>query len=130
MLPLSIFDGEGGANAPGEALLALQSAITLCKSTQTEVALNGHPDLALKLDCGLHLKSHQLATADIAAFKSQHLPVSASCHNAEELERAHALGCDYALLGPVAKTKSHPDTPPMGWSEFFNIRGHATALPT
>ena len=129
-LPLSISDGEGGANAPGEALLALQSAIALCKSAQAEVSLNGNPDLALALHCGLHLKSHQLATADIEAFQTQDLPVSASCHNADELQRAHALGCSYALLGPVAQTQSHPDTPPIGWPEFFNIRGHAPALPT
>ena len=129
-LPLSISDGEGGANAPGEALLALQSAVALCKSAQAEVSLNGNPDLALALHCGLHLKSHQLATADIEAFKTQDLPVSASCHNADELQRAHALGCSYALLGPVAQTQSHPNTPPIGWPEFFNIRGHAPALPT
>ncbi|QYR52668.1 thiamine phosphate synthase [Lysobacter soyae] len=128
--PLSISDGEGGANAPGEALLALQFAIALCKSAQADVALNGNLDLALALDCGLHLKSHQLATTDIEAFKSQNLPVSASCHNADELQRAHALGCTYALLGPVARTQSHPNTPPIGWPEFFNIRGHAPALPT
>jgi 8-oxo-dGTP diphosphatase len=42
----------------------------------------------------------------------------ASCHDAEELCRAAALGCDFALLSPVLRTLSHPDTPHLGWRSF------------
>jgi 8-oxo-dGTP diphosphatase len=43
---------------------------------------------------------------------------AASCHNAEELRRAEALGCDFALLSPVQATQSHPGAPHMGWDNF------------
>jgi 8-oxo-dGTP diphosphatase len=46
---------------------------------------------------------------------------AASCHNAEELRRAEALGCDFALLSPVLATQSHPGAPHLGWENFAAI---------
>jgi 8-oxo-dGTP diphosphatase len=46
---------------------------------------------------------------------------AASCHNAEELRRAEALGCDFALLSPVLPTQSHPGAPHLGWENFATI---------
>ena len=46
---------------------------------------------------------------------------AASCHNAEELRRAEALGCDFALLSPVLPTQSHPGAPHLGWQNFAAI---------
>lgn len=108
-----------------EALAA--KAVALCRQHAAEVSINADHNLAQTLGCGLHLKSSHLHTSlDLPAD----LPLSASCHTAEDLVRAHALGCRYALLGPVAKTTSHPETSPIGWSNFFDIRGHAPSLPT
>ena len=42
----------------------------------------------------------------------------ASCHDAEDLERARAAGCDFAVLGPVRETPTHPGVPGLGWSGF------------
>lgn len=50
----------------------------------------------------------------------------ASCHNAEELRRAEALGCDFALLSPVLPTKSHPGEPTLGWDKFAECVSGAT----
>jgi 8-oxo-dGTP diphosphatase len=44
--------------------------------------------------------------------------VGASCHTAEEISRAGELGLDYALLGPVLATPTHPENPGLGWTEF------------
>jgi 8-oxo-dGTP diphosphatase len=41
-----------------------------------------------------------------------------SCHNADTLSQAGALGADFAVLGPVKKTPSHPDSMPLGWPGF------------
>lgn len=41
-----------------------------------------------------------------------------SCHSRDELEAALALGADYAFLGPVRATESHPGEPGMGWEAF------------
>ncbi len=52
----------------------------------------------------------------------------ASCHNAEELRRAEALGCDLALLSPVLPTLSHPGGPTLGWEKFAEI-GVGCSMP-
>ncbi|HUV99343.1 MAG TPA: Nudix family hydrolase [Gallionella sp.] len=51
---------------------------------------------------------------------------AASCHNAEELRRAEALGCDFALLSPVQATQSHPGAPHLGWEKFAEIAAGAS----
>jgi 8-oxo-dGTP diphosphatase len=47
--------------------------------------------------------------------------VGASCHDARELERAGELGLDYAVVGPVKETRSHPGTRPLGWDAFARL---------
>ncbi len=47
--------------------------------------------------------------------------VGASCHNRNELEHAAALGLDYALLGHVLPTPSHPEQPALGWEGFAEL---------
>jgi 8-oxo-dGTP diphosphatase len=44
--------------------------------------------------------------------------LSASCHNRDELNHAVELNADFAVLSPVQKTQSHPDTRAIGWDEF------------
>ena len=53
---------------------------------------------------------------------------AASCHNAAELRRAEELGCDFALLGPVLPTLSHPGAPHLGWEGFAAIAA-GSAIP-
>jgi 8-oxo-dGTP diphosphatase len=44
--------------------------------------------------------------------------LGASCHSMDELRRAVELELDYALLSPVAPTRSHPQAPSLGWERF------------
>jgi 8-oxo-dGTP diphosphatase len=53
---------------------------------------------------------------------------SASCHTREEIAKAGALALDFALLGPVAPTPSHPDAIELGWDGFAACAAGA-ALP-
>jgi len=39
------------------------------------------------------------------------------------LEKAATLGLDYALLGPVKPTASHPGQPTLGWERFGELAG-------
>ena len=65
----------------------------------------------------------QLTSAQLAELRTR--PAldwcAASCHTAEELRRAEALGCDFALLSPVLATQSHPGAPHLGWENFTAI---------
>ena len=44
--------------------------------------------------------------------------VGVSCHNRDELEQAQRLAADFAVLGPVQRTATHPEREPMGWQGF------------
>ncbi|MFA5171842.1 MAG: Nudix family hydrolase [Sulfuriferula sp.] len=70
---------------------------------------------------GVQLTSSQLAQLDT---RPDLLWVGASCHNADELNRAEQLGCDYALLSPVLPTASHPGAATLGWDEFARLSQH------
>jgi 8-oxo-dGTP diphosphatase len=61
---------------------------------------------------GIHLTGAHLAAAD--SRPSARL-VGASCHSADDLARADAIGCDLAVLGPVRPTTSHPGAAAIGW---------------
>jgi len=67
---------------------------------------------------GVHLTSQALMGA--AARPAGSL-VGASCHDARELDRAAELGLDYAVVGPVKATASHPDARPLGWEAFASL---------
>ena len=47
--------------------------------------------------------------------------VGASCHDARDLERARAAACDFAVLGPVRTTPTHPNEPTLDWSGFGEL---------
>lgn len=64
---------------------------------------------------GAHLTSGALRSA---TARPDGPLVGASCHTAEELALAAALGLDYALLGHVKPTASHPGAEPLGWDAF------------
>jgi 8-oxo-dGTP diphosphatase len=62
---------------------------------------------------GVHLTAQQLREY---TQRPDCALVGASCHNAEELRRAEALGADFAVLGPVLPTPTHPDAVLLGWA--------------
>ena len=64
---------------------------------------------------GLHLSASKLAACH---ERPDFNWVGASCHTAAEIAQAGELGLDYALLGPVLPTPTHPENPGLGWQEF------------
>lgn len=55
--------------------------------------------------------------------------VGASVHNTTELRAASQLGLDYAVLGHVAVTPSHPNELPLGWEGFASLLEPGWPLP-
>lgn len=100
----------------------------------TQLLLNGRSvgaleeTLALCRDfgCGLHLTSTQLASLTRHPLPGHDL--AASCHTLDDLHRAEAITADFAVLGPVAATATHPDAAALGWPAFAALR-EQVALP-
>ncbi len=73
--------------------------------------------------CGWHLTARQLMAlgADLSAGRARLAAfsglVAASCHNAQELALAAALGVDFVTLSPVLPTASHPGVNGLGWDQ-------------
>lgn len=99
--------------------LAVQ-VVELCQQSGAQLLINDAIDLCDSLHVGVHLSARALLTQ-----RQRPLPadqwVGASCHNAQELAHAVNIGVDFAVLGPVQPTASHPGATPLGWKEFGRI---------
>ncbi len=101
---------------PAQRLWFAEAVMQLARNHGALVVVNDDAELARRIGAaGLHLSATALAAC-------QERPdfdwIGASCHSAEEIARAGDLGLDYALLGPVQATPTHPKTPGLGWPEF------------
>ena len=47
--------------------------------------------------------------------------VGTSCHDAGDLSLSRAAGCDFAVLGPVRETATHPSASTLGWEGFERL---------
>jgi 8-oxo-dGTP diphosphatase len=93
--------------------------LSLIRQHDARVLINA--DIALAQEVGAD--GVQLTGTQLAGLRERPAVewCAASCHNAEELRRAEALGCDFALLSPVLPTQSHPGAPHLGWENFAAI---------
>ena len=81
-----------------------------------QVLVNGSADDARRLGCaGVHWTAQTLLGA---TARPRDLVVGASCHTRAEIAHAGALDVDFAVLGPVLATPTHPDARPLGWTGF------------
>jgi 8-oxo-dGTP diphosphatase len=101
-----------------------QSVLARARPHGAIVLINSDVELALRLGAdGVHLAAAQLAHMKRRPALGW---CAASCHNAAELARAAQLGIDFAVLGPVQATPSHPDSMPLGWEGFTALARGAT----
>jgi 8-oxo-dGTP diphosphatase len=102
-----------------ELELFARETVQRCHARGAQVVI--HRDVQLAADCaadGVHLPAAALR------HTSCRPPVrlcGASCHDADELEHAQRLGLDYAVLGAVLPTASHPGQPALGWERFTQL---------
>lgn len=84
------------------------------------VVINDDEEIARRVGAdGVHLSAAKLATT---LQRPEFTWVGASCHTSDEIARVGELELDYALLGPVQPTPTHPDNPGLGWAEFARRR--------
>jgi len=98
--------------------------LSLARAHGARVLVNSDFEVARRIGAdGVHLTAAQLRGA---ATRPDVPWCGASCHSSEELRRAEALGVDFAVLGPVRSTPSHPDAVPLGWNRFGQIAAGAS----
>ena len=88
------------------------------------VVFNDDAELARRLGAdGVQLKSRTLS---MLRERPDFRWVGASCHDEAELAKAAALEVDYAVLGAVKQTATHPGVAGRGWSQFERIKREAS----
>ena len=93
--------------------------LELARRFRVRVLLNGAADDARRLGCdGVHWTSAQLVKSKT---RPRDLLVGASCHSRAELADAIDLDVDFAIVGPVHSTPTHPDAATLGWTAFEEV---------
>ena len=101
-----------------------EALVALAHPHGAKVLLNGDGQRAHAWGCdGVHWTSATLVAAEA---RPDGVLCAASCHTRAEIEKAAALGLDFAVLGPVFPTPSHPHAHALGWQGFAAI---ATGTP-
>ncbi|MBS0485855.1 MAG: Nudix family hydrolase [Proteobacteria bacterium] len=101
-----------------------QAACALAREAGAQVLINADMSLADELGTGVHLPSSMLMQTTQRPITADRW-VAASCHDARELAHAAAIGVDFAVLGPVQPTSSHPHTQALGWHLFAELVAQA-----
>ena len=91
-----------------------RSVLRLAHRHGARVLLSGGPAIG----DGVHYTAAQLMSL---RERPRDILGAASCHDAAELERAMALELDFAVLGPVRPTASHPSARVLGWDGFARL---------
>lgn len=99
-----------------------QNALRLCQVNNSELMLHGAPELMRRHPqaSGVHLPWRHARQCQQRPVEMRYR-LGVSCHNAEQLAHAAAIGADYATLGHVLDTPSHPRESPLGWQAFSQL---------
>ena len=110
---------------PQEALMRFAGEVVRrAHAARARVLVYGDAALAQRVGAdGVHFTASQLRQL---RERPGSMIVGASCHDAGEIARAQALGVDFAVLGPVQSTPSHPGTAGIGWDGFAALLGDCT----
>lgn len=104
---------------PARRLSLASQLVALAAPHGATILFNGTAEEARAAGCaGVHWTAAML---NDASARPADLLVAASCHSARELARAGTLQLDFAVLGPVASTPSHPGAATLGWNGFAAI---------
>jgi len=95
--------------------------IALAHRHGAKVLINGGPAIG----DGIHYAAAQLMAL---STRPEATLAGASCHTRAELERAQRLQMDFAVLGPVGATATHPGAALPGWEGFARL-ARGAAIP-
>jgi 8-oxo-dGTP diphosphatase len=96
-----------------------RAVLARCRVHGARVLVNGTAELAARCGAdGIHLTSQHLMQTDARPALSL---VGASVHSRDQLDHAVKIGCDFAVLGPINPTATHPGADTLGWDGFARI---------
>ncbi|WP_372964927.1 Nudix family hydrolase [Marinobacter sp.] len=98
------------------------AVLSVCSGTGVGVLLHGSPELLREFPdaAGVHLPWRE-AEALSERPVPENVTLGVSCHSAVQLRHAELLRADYAVLGPVLPTTSHPGEKALGWTRFARL---------
>ncbi|TAK45934.1 MAG: Nudix family hydrolase [Betaproteobacteria bacterium] len=98
-----------------------RSVVALAHRHGAKVLVNGGPAIG----DGIHYSAARLMAL---TARPRGMLAGASCHTRAELDRALQLEMDFAVLGPVRATATHPGAAPLGWDGFSRL-ARGAAIP-
>jgi 8-oxo-dGTP diphosphatase len=114
--------------ANGMAALA-RECVMLAHRAGVSLLINGDQALAQQVGAdGVHLTAAQLRACAAPVSRSPQFWVGVSCHSLEDLQHAAQAKMDFAVLGHVHVTPSHPAQIGLGWRQFA-AWAHAAQCP-
>lgn len=112
--------------APDDYAELARKAVAMADRAGAKVLLHGTPDLARAIGAaGVHLSTSQLMHTDTRPEGW----FGASVHTIEELAKAAALEADYAVLGSIKPTPTHPGGAVLGWDGFTKLVSQGWPFP-
>lgn len=113
---------------PDQYLSMARQAAGFCAASGITLLIDGPPERVAEIGAGgLHLRSDELMKLRARPLDRKYW-LAASCHDGMQLKQAAIMGVDFAVLGPVAATATHPEAAPMGWDAFAGLL-EAAKLP-
>lgn len=115
-----------GGPAAASLHTAFERVLQRCHDAGARLLVNSvHPKAWWQQADGVHLRAADaLAQTDRPALPEGAL-VGVSAHNETELAQARAVAADFAVLGPVLDTPTHPGVTPLGWDTFAALNREA-----
>jgi 8-oxo-dGTP diphosphatase len=105
---------------------ALRLVLARCHAAGAQVLVNSiHPEAWWREADGVHLRTQDAARLTKRPILEADQRVGVSTHTLDELAQARALDADFAVLGPVLPTASHPGHPGIGWEAFAQLNAQA-----
>jgi 8-oxo-dGTP diphosphatase len=106
---------------PGATSLhaAMQQVLQRCRTYDARLLINSiHPVTWWSLADGVQLRVADATPLRHRPALANNALVGVSAHDAVQVAHAREIGADFAVLGPVYETPSHPDQPGLGWIGF------------
>ena len=118
--------GWPGGPAQADLHQALKTVLARCHAAGAQVLVNSiHPEAWWHEADGVHLRTSDATKLTSRPTLAAGKRVGVSTHNLVELEHARVLEADFAVLGPVLPTASHPEHPGIGWETFYQLNAQA-----